>query len=121
MFHESFYTLLLYSNHPKGLMSQQAARRISKLLLGSRYRLEVASAIAQADPGVVHVHEVAAGLGLTDNLVRLEFEHFEEAGVLFRLDRPQGQQRQYFERMPSAYWQLVRALLNDVETLERPL
>jgi predicted transcriptional regulator len=102
-------------------MSHPEVRRISKLLLGSRYRLEVAAAIAGADPGVVHVREVAADLGLTDNLVRLEFQHFEEAGVLLRLERPQGQQRQYFERMPSAYWELVRVLAEDAERSERAL
>jgi hypothetical protein len=102
-------------------MSQQERRRISKVLLGSRYRLEVAVAIAEADPGIVHVRQVAADLGLTDNLVKLEFRHFEEGGVLLRLDRPQGEQRQYFERMPSTYWELVRLLAEEADRVGRAL
>jgi hypothetical protein len=96
-------------------MATQELRRISKALFGSRYRLEVAAAVAAAEPNVVYVHGLGERLGLADNLVRLEIGHFEEAGLLIRLPRPPGQQHQHYERMPSSYWHLARLLLDELE------
>ncbi len=95
-------------------MQPDQVRERSKILLGSLYRLEVAAAIAEANPGVVHTRGLADQLGLSDNLVRAEILHFEKAGLLLRLPRPKGQQQQDFERMPSVYWQMSLMLLDEL-------
>jgi hypothetical protein len=95
-------------------MKPDQVRERSKTLLGSLYRLEVAAAIAQADPGVVHTRGLADQLGLTDSLVRVEIIHFEKAGLLLRLPKPKGQQQQDFERMPSVFWQMSQMLLDEL-------
>jgi len=98
-------------------MPNDQVREISKALFGSRYRLEVAAALADIEPSVLHVRGLAEQLALADNLVRLELLHFEGAHLLVRLPRPPGQQQQHFERMSSAYWQLARELLEEVRSV----
>jgi hypothetical protein len=95
-------------------MQSDQVRETSKTLLGSLYRLEVAAAIAQAEPGVVHIRGVADQLRLTDSLVRAEIIHFEKAGLLLRLPKPRGQQQQDFERGPSVYWEMSQMLLEEL-------
>jgi len=95
-------------------MDTGRAREVSKILLGSSYRLEVAVAVAQAEPGVVHLRGLASQLELVDSLVRVELGHFERAGLLMRLPKPKGQQQQDYERLPSAFWDLSRALLAEL-------
>jgi|SRR6266496_2484157 predicted transcriptional regulator len=95
-------------------MESNRVRENSKILLGSSYRLEVAAAVAQAEPGVVHVRGLADQLALKDNLVSLEIGHFERAGLLVRLPKPKGQQQQDYERMPSVFWEMSRALHQEL-------
>jgi hypothetical protein len=95
-------------------MNVGRVREVSKILLGSSYRLEVAVAVARAEPGVVHLRGLASQLDLVDSLVRVELGHFERAGLLMRLPKPRGQQQQDYERLPSAFWDLSRALLAEV-------
>jgi len=95
-------------------MQLDQVRERSKILLGSLYRLEVAAAIANADPGVVHIRGLADQLRLSDGLVRAEMLHFEKAGLLLRLPRPKGQQQQDFERMPSIFWRMSQILLDEL-------
>src|SRR2546421_8218138 len=94
-----------------------AIRELSKVLFGSAYRLEAAAAIAQAEPGIVSVPQIADDLKLSASqigVVRVEFDHFVEAGILLKLPRPRGQRVQEYERLPTSYWALARAFYADV-------
>jgi DNA-binding transcriptional MocR family regulator len=90
-------------------------RDFSKLVFGSKYRLEVAARIGAADPRLVYARDLAEALSLTDNLVHPELRHFESAGLLVRLGRPRGQQIQYYERTNSSFWPLARQLTEELQ------
>lgn len=92
----------------------EEARKVSKALFGSRYRLEVAAAVAAWNTELLYAREVARALGLSDNLVQIELRRFEAGGLLFRLDRVAGQQQQYFQRLDSDYWDLCVRLLRQL-------
>lgn len=88
----------------------------SKLLFGGTYRIEVAAAVAAADPGVVTVGGIVEALELPAELyttVRAELEILAKAELLMRLPRPRGQRVQEYERMPSAYWDASRQLIYE--------
>lgn len=79
-------------------------RRISKNLLGNRYRLEVAAAIARAEPAVVSAQAMATELGIAQNLIRAELLKLADAGLVLRLPRVSGQQLQEYQRLESVFW-----------------
>jgi hypothetical protein len=99
---------------------EDLVRARSKRLFGSAYRLEVAAAIGEADPGVVDVPSVTAAIGLPVErytVIRLELENLARAGLVMRLPRPRGQRIQEYERLPSQYWAAARTVLEEVRRL----
>lgn len=89
-------------------------REVSKALYGNRYRLEVAAAVAQWEPGVVHARALATELRVPDNVVQGELKHFASAGILVPLGRHPRQRTVDYERMPSPYWSSARELLDSL-------
>ncbi len=78
--------------------------------------MEVAAAIGAAAQGVVTTGEVAEAMGIPGEnvtVVRKELENFARANLLARLPRPRGERIQRYERLPSAYWDLAAALLQE--------
>ena len=100
------------------MSDQDRVREFSKTLFGSAYRLEVAAAIARADPAVVNASDLVTALGLPPEkygVVRLELQHFAKAGLLAPLPRPRGQRIQEYQRADSAYWNLSSSLMAESE------
>ncbi len=87
-------------------------REVSKRVLGNRYRLEVAAAIAEQEPGVFHVRLLADKLRLPDNKVRDELVKFTEAGLIQLLPKIRGQQD--YRREESVYWAFAQELIKEL-------
>jgi predicted signal transduction protein with EAL and GGDEF domain len=103
------------------MANQEEVRKLSKRLFGNRYRLEVAAAIADAEPSVVYARALAEQLQAPANLVGEELHTLADVGLLVLLPRPRGQQQQEFERMPSSYWQLARDFVAELRERSQPL
>jgi DNA-binding transcriptional regulator GbsR (MarR family) len=95
------------------------ALRVSKALLGNQDRLIVAGAIAEAEAGSIFGRSLAEQLGISDHRVGLQLRALERAGLLVRLPKVGGEQRVYFERVDSAFWQLCTALIAEVAERSR--
>lgn len=93
----------------------EEVRKLSKRLFGNRYRLEIAAAIAEAEPSVVYARALAEQLQAPANLVGEELHTLAEAELLVLLPRPRGQQQQEYQRMASSYWELARRLLDELK------
>ena len=99
-------------------------RAVSRQLLGNKYRLEVALAVADSE-GRVYAHAVANSISdLADNQAGIELAHLEDAGLLAREAPTEGQTRIYFQRRPSCYWthceELATEILNRGPRLVEP-
>jgi hypothetical protein len=94
-------------------------RRVSRRLLGSSYRLEVAAAISNVADQQIYARGLVASVpGARDNQVSECLKHFEAAGLLKRNRTPGGRQPQTFDVVPSAYWGLCAAVRDEI--LARP-
>lgn len=91
---------------------REDVRRVSKRLLGSRYRLEVA---AQIDDASVYARQLNDAIGVGENQIGQVLQHFEDAGLLERLPSPGGQKPQEFKPRPSVYWSMCSRLLREVQ------
>lgn len=89
-------------------------REISKRVLGNRYRLEVAAAIGEQEPGVFHVRLLADKLRLPDNKVRDELVKFSEAGLIQLLPKIRGQQD--YRREESVFWAFAQEFVKELRT-----
>ena len=99
-------------------MEIEAIREVSKRVLGNRYRLEVADAIAGQEPGIFHARLLADRLRLPDTKVRDELVKFAEAGLIQQLPKIRGQQD--YRREDSVYWTFARELLTELRTRRPP-
>lgn len=79
-------------------------RTLSKLLFGNADRLEVAAAIARAEPGGLFSRALAEDLDLPDNRVQKQLKQFEAADLLVALPAVGGERRVYCERKDSFFW-----------------
>ena len=105
-------------NHMSSADTSSEARRISKILFGTTYRLEVAAVVARAEPGIVSVGSVLEQVdvpGENASVIRKELEALAKVDLLVRLPRPRGQRVQEYERFPNEYWQVARGMLEDLE------
>ena len=95
-------------------------RRFSKALFGgARYRLEVASAIAEADDGVVSTTGLAEALGIAPQSVHQELRVLVRTGLVARTD-DLGTRQVFFRRLDSPYWEFCRtAFAEAAAMLER--
>jgi DNA-binding MarR family transcriptional regulator len=87
---------------------------ISKLLFGNQNRLVVAAAIAEAEPGTIYARHIAESIGIVDAYVGPQLAVFEKAGLLVRLPKIGGERIVYFERRDSSFWELCRAVCQDI-------
>lgn len=95
-------------------------RRVSRELLGSSYRLEVAAAINEAENEAVYARALSALVpDARDNQVSECLKHFEAGGLLKRNETAGGRDPQTFDVLPSAYWDLCRALRDEVNARRR--
>ncbi|MDQ4142361.1 MAG: hypothetical protein M3198_01220 [Actinomycetota bacterium] len=93
-------------------MDIEEIREVSKRVLGNRYRLEVAAAIAEQEPGVFHARLLADKLRLPDTKVRDELVKFTEAGLVQQLPKIRGQQD--YRREDSVYWSFALELMKEL-------
>ena len=92
-------------------------RRVSRRLLGSSYRLEVAAAISAAADQQIYARGLIASVpGARDNQIGECLKHFEAAGLLQRNQTTGGRQPQTFDVLPSAYWGLCATLRDEILT-----
>jgi hypothetical protein len=90
-------------------------RRVSRELLGSSYRLEVAAAIHEAVTDAVYARALAGDIpGAGDNQVGECLKHFETAGLLRRNPSPGGRAPQTFSVIDSVYWRFCGELRDEV-------
>jgi DNA-binding MarR family transcriptional regulator len=95
------------------------AQRVSKALFGNQDRLMVAAAIAEAEPGSVFGRSLATQLGISDHRVGLQLKALESAGLLVRMPKVGGEQRVYFERVSSGFWDLCVKLAAEIADRSR--
>jgi hypothetical protein len=95
-------------------MDIERVRLFSRELFGSRYRLEVGVALAEMGGPMTYARELAQAVQLPDNVVRSELLAFAAAGLLAAHERIARNQPAYFERRPSAFWELARRLVAEL-------
>lgn len=88
-------------------MDKEAVRRTSKLLFGSKHRLEIAAAVAAAPDDRIYGRAIATSTGVADNQVWSELRRMEDADLLVRLPKADNQPQVLFRRVPSAFWDLA--------------
>lgn len=93
--------------------AQKRVRTLSRELLGSSYRLEVAAAIHDALPEAVYARALTKTIEAKDNQVSAVLEHFEAAGLLDRLPTKGGRDPQRFQPRSSIYWEFCSKLLAE--------
>jgi hypothetical protein len=96
-----------------------AVREVSRGLLGSRYRLEVAGFVAAHDWDLFFPRQVAealraSGLGVADNKVGDELRRLRDVGLMTSLGRTAGNSRLYYQRVDSPVWSALGALSDAV-------
>lgn len=90
-------------------------RNVSRDLLGNKYRLEVALAVADSETGRVYGHGVANAIpDLADNQAGKELARLESAGLLVKESPVEGQTRIYYQRRPSCYWGHCEELASEI-------
>lgn len=94
-------------------MSTDSIRRASTALLGNKYRLEVAGAIARAKGAPITCTTVSDETGIRYPRVQEELKRLNDAGVLRAKAAPPGQPVEY-KAQPTAYWDLCAALLDEL-------
>jgi hypothetical protein len=96
----------------QALVVTDRMRELSKRVLGSMDRLEVALAVAGKADGLVDAMELSKQLDLANNRVRTQLLVFVDGGFLAALPHRMGQKR-YYERLDHPYWSTL------VETARR--
>jgi hypothetical protein len=95
----------------------ERVRRTSKVLVGNRYRLEIASAVAQLQSDIFHAKELADALGLPLNVVSQQVKAFVTVGVCEDVPAVAGQRQRFFRRVPCSYWTGCAVLLDELSQL----
>lgn len=90
------------------------AQWISRLVFGNQDRLVVAAAVAASESGSIFGRNLAEQLGITDNRVGSQLKNFEQAGLLVRLPKVGGEQRVYYERVDSTFWDMAASLAAEI-------
>jgi DNA-binding MarR family transcriptional regulator len=90
----------------------EAGRSFSRALMGARYRLEVAVAIARGT-NPFWSSQLAAELGLPLHYVTKEVHALEAAGLVAPLDTP-GDRRRFYRRLESSFWTSVAKLASEL-------
>ena len=88
-------------------MSIAHTRSMSKALLGSQYRAEIAAAIDEAK-GPVSAQGLADETNIRYPRVQQELKHLLHAGVL--TERPPEGRTVFYEKIDTAYWSYCTAL-----------
>lgn len=89
--------------------------QVSKAVFGSRHRLPVALAVAGSDLAVVFAKQIADDSGVAPNIVGDTLKRFAAAGLLVQVnEHVGGGERVLYERTPSVFWELCRALAVEV-------
>jgi DNA-binding MarR family transcriptional regulator len=88
-------------------------RERSKLVFGNVDRLEVAAAVARAEPGAIFSRALAIELGWPDNRVQKQLKQFEAAGLLNAMPSVGGERRVYYERAESSFWRAAERLCDE--------
>jgi hypothetical protein len=94
-------------------MEKEAVRRTSKLLFGSKHRLEIAAAVAAAPDDRIYGRAIATSTGVADNQVWSELRRMEDADLLVRLPKADNQPQVLFRRVPSAFWDLAWEMVGE--------
>ena len=90
----------------------ERGRTFSRALMGARYRLEVAVAIARgASP--FWASRLATELGLPLHYVTKEVHALEAAGLVEPINTP-GDRRRFYRRLESSFWPLVTKLASEL-------
>jgi hypothetical protein len=93
-----------------------AVQAVSRALLGSKSRLEVAAFLADRVGRVTYVREVARNLQFNDPDVKRDFGKFEDAGILISHGRPVLNGPEHYEPSASSFWNFSKELLAEVRS-----
>jgi hypothetical protein len=91
---------------------RETGRAFSRALMGARYRLEVADAIARG-PSPFWASRLATELGLPLHYVTKEVHALEAAGLVAPIDTP-GDRRRFYRRLDSSFWPSVATLASEL-------
>jgi predicted transcriptional regulator len=86
----------------------ERGRTFSRALMGARYRLEVAVAIARGT-SPFWASRLASELGLPLHYVTKEVHALEAAGLVESINTP-GDRRRFYRRVESSFWSSVTEL-----------
>jgi DNA-binding MarR family transcriptional regulator len=90
----------------------ETGRSFSRALMGARYRLEVAVAIARGT-NPFWASQLAAELGLPLHYVTKEVHALESAGLVEPINTP-GDRRRFYRRLESSFWASVAKLASEL-------
>jgi len=97
----------------------EAGRTFSRALMGARYRLEVAVAIARGT-SPFWASQLAIELGLPLHYVTKEVHAFESAGLVEPISTP-GDRRRFYRRLESSFWPSVTKLAAELGEPKSPV
>ncbi len=91
---------------------RHAVRKFSRALMGARYRMEVAVAIARGT-NPFWATQLATELRLPLHYVTKEVHTLEAAGLLEPINTP-GDRRRFYRRLESSFWPLVSTVASEL-------
>lgn len=84
------------------------------MAFGQTYRLEIMLAIADSDDGLVTLTDLAKALDISTSNVQVALRSLVGTGLLSEVPKDDNR-RKYLIRNPSAAWEWVREMRNQVE------
>ena len=92
--------------------SEEVIRALSVVVFGQRHRLELMTAVARSEDGIVCLKDLAEEQRVSSSSLQKPLKDLLSAGLLSAL--PSGDsKRRYYQRTPSAAWEFA------VELVER--
>jgi hypothetical protein len=94
-------------------MDYDSIRHLSHELLGARYRLEVAAAVASLDGKPVSTRAISDEARIEYNRAQEQVAHFLDARMLVDESDP-SMRRKSYRPVASVYWRNCRQLLHEL-------
>jgi hypothetical protein len=93
-------------------------RRMSAILFGNRYRLELLVALAEAGDEGVNLSQLGAACGASPNVYYGPIKDLITVGLVERLGQVGGDRRCWYRRRPSSIWAHLGALSSELALAE---
>ena len=100
-------------------MPGRGERRVSVLMFGNRYKLDLVAALAEAGDGGVSMSKLAEEHQVAASVYYAPLTDLLEAGLVVRMDPVPGDRRRWYARSGARAWGSLRALAHDLAELDK--